>query len=283
MKKINESELKELTTRLNNKLVETQQINEVDWAGLASKGADLVKAGAQKAGQWIANNPGKAGLAAGAALGAGGAAAAQAATGKKWPTTPEEIKAFQTANKLKVDGLIGQNTLAALTQQGYTPPQGFKPVANKAAGSQAAAPAGTTAPQSDPELDALNAKIAGHQQYFDQRNAANAQPSVFGADGKVTGMPPAVTPNNPAAATAPGQTWQQGVQANQALMKQMQDTITPNFASQKATPASAAPQPSAAPQTQNAPYSPNVSDVVVYKESVGYDEVDRIISLVHYR
>jgi len=49
----------------------------------------------------------------------------------KWPTTPDEIKAFQKANNLKDDGLIGQKTMAALIAAGATPPPGFKPVGNK--------------------------------------------------------------------------------------------------------------------------------------------------------
>jgi len=52
---------------------------------------------------------------------------------KKWPQTDPEIRAFQRANPpLVVDGMIGKKTLAVLTQQGYTPPAGFKPVADKA-------------------------------------------------------------------------------------------------------------------------------------------------------
>lgn len=52
---------------------------------------------------------------------------------KTWPSGDAQIRAFQRANPpLEVDGLIGQKTLARLQQQGYVPPQGFKPVANKA-------------------------------------------------------------------------------------------------------------------------------------------------------
>lgn len=66
--------------------------------------------------------------------------------GKKWPTTDAEIRAFQQANPpLKVDGLIGQQTLARLQQSGYVPPAGFKPVANKAA-TPGAAPQGAPMP-----------------------------------------------------------------------------------------------------------------------------------------
>lgn len=54
-----------------------------------------------------------------------------AQTGGKWPTTDPEIRAFQKANGLKADGLIGANTMAALQKQGVQPPAGFKPVASK--------------------------------------------------------------------------------------------------------------------------------------------------------
>ncbi len=77
-----------------------------------------------------------------------GGAAGQA----KWPTTDAEIKAFQTANKLKADGLIGAKTMAALQKSGATPPPGFKPVGPKAAKQPAKQPA-TTAPAADPSID----------------------------------------------------------------------------------------------------------------------------------
>ena len=65
---------------------------------------------------------------------------------KKWPTTNAEIKAFQQANPpLRVDGMIGQETLGRLQQQGYVAPAGFKPVANKAA-TAGAAPVANIAP-----------------------------------------------------------------------------------------------------------------------------------------
>ena len=49
----------------------------------------------------------------------------------KWPTTPEEIKAYQKANGLTADGLIGKMTLKSLTQAGLKPPEGFKMVHDK--------------------------------------------------------------------------------------------------------------------------------------------------------
>lgn len=68
------------------------------------------------------------------------AAPAPAASTTKWPVTDAEIKAFQQANGLKADGLIGGKTMAALQKAGATPPPGFTPVPNKAAGGQAASP-----------------------------------------------------------------------------------------------------------------------------------------------
>jgi len=60
---------------------------------------------------------------------------AATAGAKKWPTSDAEIRAFQRANPpLRVDGLIGEKTLAQLQQLGYVPPAEFKPVANKASG-----------------------------------------------------------------------------------------------------------------------------------------------------
>lgn len=61
---------------------------------------------------------------------------------KKWPTTPDEIKAFQKdkddprqpGQKLVVDGLIGTHTYQALINAGYKPPAGFKVTAYKPTG-----------------------------------------------------------------------------------------------------------------------------------------------------
>lgn len=62
----------------------------------------------------------------------------------QWPTDKGSIIAFQKANRLVPDGLIGQKTMAALQAAGATPPAGFKPVANRPVAGQSAqaAPAG---------------------------------------------------------------------------------------------------------------------------------------------
>ena len=49
-----------------------------------------------------------------------------------WPASKAEVQAFQTAQGITpVDGLIGKNTMAALTAAGAVPPAGFVPVGQK--------------------------------------------------------------------------------------------------------------------------------------------------------
>jgi len=80
--------------------------------------------------------------------------AAQPDPSKKWPTSPDEIRAFQRANKLTPDAFIGKNTLDALLKQGYKPPQGFQMVKDKATGSgQGAMPAPTATQASVRSID----------------------------------------------------------------------------------------------------------------------------------
>ena len=62
----------------------------------------------------------------------------------KYPTTPAEIKAFQQAKGLTVDGVIGKNTKAALAAAGIKPPAQAAtpaPSANVGAAVRAVAPA----------------------------------------------------------------------------------------------------------------------------------------------
>lgn len=77
---------------------------------------------------------------------------------KKWPTTDAEIRAFQRAHPpLAVDGKIGQKTLAVLTRQGYAPPRGFAPVADKGTALQ------TQPMQSSPVSAPATASSGGYQ------------------------------------------------------------------------------------------------------------------------
>ena len=81
------------------------------------------------------------------------------ASSVEWPTTPEEIKAFQKANKLKPDGLIGQKTMAALVAAGATPPAGFKPVGNKATTRPSGQAPQPTPASTNPEVAKIDAEI----------------------------------------------------------------------------------------------------------------------------
>ena len=74
-------------------------------------------------------------------------AIAQAVTGQsaKVPTTPEEIKAFQKANGLTADGIIGPKTLAVMKQKGMQTPAA-KPAQGQGA-KASATPATPATPQ----------------------------------------------------------------------------------------------------------------------------------------
>ncbi len=74
----------------------------------------------------------------------------------KWPTTPDEIKAFQKSKGLQADGLIGKMTFKALTQAGLKAPAGFQMVHDKnnqllrTPAPQAAATQTAAAPATEP-------------------------------------------------------------------------------------------------------------------------------------
>jgi peptidoglycan hydrolase-like protein with peptidoglycan-binding domain len=57
----------------------------------------------------------------GALFGPGGELGQGAQASKVYPTTPQDIKAFQQANGLAADGIIGPNTKAVLDKLGYKP------------------------------------------------------------------------------------------------------------------------------------------------------------------
>lgn len=126
----------------------------------------------------------------------------------KTPTTPEEIKAFQKANGLTPDGIIGPKTLAVMKQKGMQAPAA-KPAAKPAQGQGAkaaatpaapAAPAGPTATaQTDDEGNTLTTTASGAT-------------SVVGPDGKplpnggkVATAPATPTKENPLAGATPEQ------------------------------------------------------------------------------
>jgi peptidoglycan hydrolase-like protein with peptidoglycan-binding domain len=111
----------------------------------------------------------------------------------KWPTTPAEIKAFQTANKLTPDGLIGQKTMAALQAAGATAPAGFKPVGNKAPAKPT--PGAQVAPAAGQE-QRTPAEIAASADLSSANNAGNINAGLTPDDPRWQG------PKPPAASTA---------------------------------------------------------------------------------
>jgi hypothetical protein len=64
----------------------------------------------------------------------------------KYPTTQDEIKAFQKANGLAVDGIIGKNTQAALDKAGLKPATPGQAATPAPASNNLAAAARTVAP-----------------------------------------------------------------------------------------------------------------------------------------
>jgi hypothetical protein len=121
----------------------------------------------------------------------------------QWPTTPDEVKAFQTSQNIKpVDGKIGKNTMAALNKAGAKAPPGFIPVADKAkpatpkAGADAQGnvpiPSGGVGASTQAQVDAANAQQA--PQGSDTTTAGNA-PDELAAVKKNAGIePPATNP-----------------------------------------------------------------------------------------
>lgn len=110
------------------------------------------------------------------------AAPAAPAAMAKWPTTPNEIKAFQSQNKLKADGLIGKKTFDALTKAGAVPPKGFQPVGPKTkSNAPTKAPATATAP-ADQATDAQTqtSNYTGVDQRTANARDADAAPPAGG-------------------------------------------------------------------------------------------------------
>ena len=166
--------------------------------------------------------------------------AAKPAT-NKWPTTPQEISAFQQANGLKADGLIGPKTMQALAKQGIQPPAGFQ----MAGAKKPAAPAKPTDIMAQSPDEAEDERIAQNTAFY---NMTPQQQAMYNQGANQQGQKPAATPANAQTpATAP----------NAAA-----SAITPNFASQQGT------QPAAQPEPEQQPTKPlSQEPVIVYKES----------------
>jgi hypothetical protein len=189
----------------------------------------------------------------GAAAPGGAAPKPSAPAQAKWPETPEEIKAFQQAHKgldgqpLKVDGLIGPQTMQSLAKSGYKqPPAGFKMANSKqptAPASGAAAKPATPGQASqgkvsDPKVVELQKKLIAQGWPLKPDgimgpNTEQAYQAQFKTDSMNASMQPAATPAAPAAALA-------AAPAGAAA-------ITPAFQSQQA--------PTPAPTAQQSAYS----------------------------
>lgn len=181
-------------------------------------------------------------------------AAKPTAPTNKWPTTPQEITAFQKANGLKADGLIGPNTMQALAKQGIQPPAGFQMAGPKKAAP--AKPAKPTDPMAQSPEEAEDERIAQNQAFY---NMSPEQQAMYNKGVAQQGQKPAAAPANAQTpATAP----------NAAAA-----AITPNFASQQAP----AQTPAATPEATPTPKQKN--QVITYNESA-YPEMTRFKNLI---
>ncbi len=154
-------------------------IKEINWNDPFGRGAAIRQSQQDAA----ASQMGKAYADAAAASQKGPAALA------KWPTTDAEIRAFQKANNLKVDGLIGSKTMAALNKAGVKAPPDFKPVGSKAKSTTPSAdakansetPANNTSSAYAPTVSdrAADPNVAGVAKTADTPQASTAvDPSV---------------------------------------------------------------------------------------------------------
>jgi chemotaxis protein histidine kinase CheA len=316
MKKITENELLNKVSRLKEYIavVESEQVNEVNWGALGTGAMNAVRGagsaianGAQK---FFGSTAGK--LATGAAVGAGGLAAGQALTAPGQAAAPAgttkvpgksdpAVKALQdkliaAGAKIKADGIMGPATAAAQKQfpqaaAGTTPPA---PPAAPAAGQP---PAMTAADQEDADMGAAmqaNAAAAANQAGHNAAVASGQPDDSAGLDKAMAAQqaPAAPAPAPAPAAPAPmkggygsgtqmaqlSQMAQQGLQTGQPAST---DALTKQaqtaLAAKTAAPAATGKPGEAAP-AQAAAAAP-------VKESVNFrsDELSRIVSLVQYR
>jgi hypothetical protein len=300
MKKITESELISRANRLREKVIESEQVNEVDWGGMASNAWKGIKGAGTAIGNALSTTGGK--VAGGAALGAGALAAGQAAMkpgqapapagttarvpGKSDPAVlKQQQDLIAKGAKIKADGIMGPATQAAIAQFG-----GGAPTA-PAAPEAPAAPAAPEAPGAGAELSAAAGGDAAKNPTA--TNAATAIPSgpatAAGAPAPAAAAPATAAP---ATAAAPTKAQQLVAQAGlpqpgasaEDMLKNMQalpgmDPAKMMADQQARMAAMKAKQPAQSPQgyfTQQG---------VPANESIGFqnEELNRIVSLVHYR
>lgn len=113
----------------------------------------------------------------------------------KWPTTDAEIRAFQQANNLKVDGMIGGKTMAALNKAGAKAPPGFKPVPVKAKQPK------TAKQQTDPTKDPYDPNKDPNVQMTPQSEIQAAQSDADKKAAISANLPPVAAATPTATAT----------------------------------------------------------------------------------
>lgn len=185
----------------------------------------------------------------------------------KWPKTPEEIKAFQQANGLTADGILGPKTAAALKAKGAQPPAGQGAKTKPASAPNIAKPAPATGSGGP-------APIPG-----------NTDPTKGAVDYSLTGGAPSSAPGIklPAASNATANTTggptnlgTAGTQAH-GQMQDMANQVMQNM-NKQASAAGYAPAAMAGQADRDWEES-------IQNESVQYknDELSRLVSLVQYR
>ena len=128
------------------------------------------------------------------------------AAGGKWPTTPDEIKAFQKANKdkdgkpLVADGLIGAKTYQAMIKAGMKPPANFavasyKPTQPKQAATPA--PAAQSAPAAEPAAAPATAPSGTTTTRTSSNTSVSGTMKMGKPDGPITFNGKTVNPGDP--------------------------------------------------------------------------------------
>lgn len=336
MKKITENELKNKVSRLREYLA----VIEAATPGMGQKGPTVAAAQGADPSNPLNQAPYNA---AKDSQAANVPAAQSTKPATAWPTDKNAIIAFQKANGLTPDGMIGAKTMGALQAAGAQPPAGFKPVGSKPAQSTKPAPA----PQTQTQQNFAAAGMAGQEMRTPAEIAASADLlSANDGTGQNGGAEQARNPN--AGLTPDDPRWQgpkpgmtaadqedadmgAAMQANQAAAiganqdaedQAMGQAMTANAQAANA-PAAQSTKPAAAPakaadggppptpeqlkwlggadQTDKfilarmrkavpnapAPTAAAPAGAVVQggmaAESVGFDEIQRLVSLVQYR
>jgi peptidoglycan hydrolase-like protein with peptidoglycan-binding domain len=291
MKKITENDLLQKVSKLKEYIavVESEQVNEVNWGALGTGAMNAVRGAGGAISNALGTTAGK--VAAGTALGVGGTLAAQklaggqapapAGTTAKVPGKPDpnvmalQQKLIAAGAKIKADGIMGPATRAA---QAQFPNVTTQTAAEKAAAGGAGAGMVATA--------------------ADQAAAGAAPaPTMTAADQEDADMGAAMQANAaaaPATAAAPTKAQQLVAQAGlpqpgasaEDMLKNMQalpgmdpaKMMADQQARMAAMKAKTAAAPAAAP-TATAGTPPPATESVNFRN----DELNRIVSLVRYR